>query len=349
MKIKYLLFLTIFFAASQQMKAQVVINGTAYPIIGAGTGSPFDAGINYYGFDTSVGLFGGDVYLFRRDNYWYIAQRGLGVMESANVYLQWRTVNQYPTNFPPDCALWQNYPAVSSPGVLWVGYPTATPTVPTGVTQNINISGTTVSAGPGTSTATFPQYIDLSTKSTNDILTFGNNPGRLLYNICDNAIQYNDGLAWKSVWPNKMNYPINLNQALEFGNANTQIVGRNPMSLSNQIAFKTDNKDRLVLEKDNTSNFSAINLKSSISVPYALKTTNYTISEDDHIVVFQGTTVQTFTLPTPSAVRGRLLIIANITTLNLNLSHNVIGLGTVVPPGQRVSILSINTDWLKVN
>jgi hypothetical protein len=348
MKFKHLLFLTLFFAASQQMKAQVVINGIAYPILGAGTGTPFDTGINYYGFDTSVGLFGGDVYLFRRDNYWYLAQRGLGVMESVNVYLQSRTVNQYPSNFPPDCALWQNYPAVSSPGVLWTGYPTSTPSVPTGGTLNISISGT-VSAVLGTSSNLLPQYLELSTKSTTDIGLYSNYAGRILYNICDNAIQYNDGLAWKSVWPNKLNYPINLNQALEFGNAYTQIVGRNPMSLFNQIAFKTDNKDRLVLEKDNTANFSTINLKSSLSVPYVLKTTNYTISEDDHIVVFQGTTLQTFTLPTPSAARGRLLIIANTTLLNLNLSHNVIGLGTVVPPGQRVSLLSINTDWLKIN
>ncbi|MCP9757661.1 hypothetical protein EGI26_21060 [Lacihabitans sp. CCS-44] len=347
MKLKQLLFLTLFLAAIQQMKAQVIINGTTFPILGAGTSSPFDTGINYYGFDAAVGLFGGDVYLFRRDNYWYMAQRGIGVMESVNVYLSLRTVLPYPTNFPPDCAQWQSYG--TSPGVLWSGYPTSSPTAPAGSVQNLSITGSTVSAGPGTSTATFPEYIDLSTKSTNDILSFSNNPGRLLYNMCDNAIQYNDGLAWKSVWPNKLNYPINLNQALEFGNTNTQIVGRNPMSLFNQIAFKTDNKDRLVLEKDNTSNFSTINLKSSFSVPYVLKTTNYTISEDDHIVVFQGTTAQTFTLPAPSSTRGRLLIIVNTTSLNLNLSHNVIGLGTVLSPGQRASILSINTDWLKVN
>jgi hypothetical protein len=349
MKSRIIVFFAIFFGTFSYAKAQVIVNGIVYPLIGTGTGTPYDSGINYYSFDPAISFFGGDVYIFRRDNYWYFAQRGIGVMESGNVYLQWRTVNQYPTNFPPDCALWQNYPAISSPGVIWTGYPTSTPFLPTGVIQNINISGTTVSAGPGTSTATFPQYIDLSTKSTNDILSFSNNPGRLLYNMCDNTIQYNDGLAWKSVWPNKLNYPINLNQALEFGNSNTQIIGRNPMSLSNQIAFKTDNKDRLVLEKDNTSNFSTINLKSSFSVPYVLKTTNYTISEDDHIVVFQGTTAQTFTLPAPSSARGRLLIIVNTTSLNLNLSHNVIGLGTVLSPGQRVSILSINTDWLKVN
>ncbi len=347
MKFKKLFFVILFFAASLQIKAQLVVNGTAFPILGAGTGTPFDTGINYYGFDAAVGLFGGDVYLFRRDNYWYMAQRGIGVMESVNVYLSLRTVLPYPTNFPPDCAQWQSYG--TSPGVLWTGYPTSSPMSPTGTVQILSIIGSTVSAGPGTSTATFPQYIDLSTKSTNDILTYGNNPGRLLYNMCDNAIQYNDGLTWKSVWPNKLNYPINLNQALEFGNTNTQIVGRNPMGLSNQIAFKTDNKDRLILEKDNTNNFSTINLKSSLSVPYVLKTTNYTISEDDHIVVFQGTTAQTFTLPAPSSARGRLLIIVNTTSLNLNLSHNVIGLGTVLSPGQRASILAINTDWLKVN
>ena len=347
MKFKYLLFIVFFLVASQQARAQVIVNGTPFPLLGTGSGTPFDNTINFYGFDSAVGHFGGEVYLFRRDNYWFLAQRGIGGMDYLNVYLSSRTVLPYPTNFPPDCALWQNYNVGSA--VVWVGYPTTSPSVPSGIIRNINITGTTVSAGPGTSTATFPQYIDLSTKSTNDILSFSNNPGRLLYNMCDNAIQYNDGLAWKSVWPNKLNYQLNLNQALEFGNTNTQIVGRNPLNLSNQIAFKTDNKDRLILEKDNVSNFSTINLKSSISLPYALKTTNYTISEDDHIVVFQGTSTQTFTLPSPSVVQGRLLIIVNTTTINLNLSHNVIGLGTVLSPGQRATILSINTDWLKVN
>jgi hypothetical protein len=339
---------------SKTSAQDVIVNGsTTYTNSGTGTGIPFDFGINYYfyanPFPTPSG--GGEQYLFRNGNYWYFAFRGIGIPFNSNRYLVARTVLQHPTSLPPDCALWQRYiPNTIVPnGELWTGYPNTAPTIPTGTFVTYALTGDVFSGGSSTSTTILPEYIDLSTKSSTTFGTYTNTPGRLLFDICDNSMKYNNGTNWKAVWPNLLNYTLNLNQSFDFVNNTTQIIGIKPTSLPTQLSFITNSKTRIILEKDNVTNFSNINLKSSIGVGYTSKTTSYTIADDDYVVIFTGGTSQTFTLPNPSLSLGRTLILVNTSPNNLALSPAITGLGLTLNTGQNATILSIDTSWIKIN
>jgi hypothetical protein len=329
--------------------AQVWVDGVAYPLSGTGSGGASDVGTPHFSFDSSPFLVGGWKYLSRKDGYWYLYFTGFGPINYNTYYLYARTVVAYPsvTN-PPDCASWQLYYHPSG-GFPWSGYPTATPTPPNGGVVSINISGTVSSAGPGTSTQIYPQYIDLSTKTSTDIASYSNYGGRLLYNICDNAMVYNNGAAWKSVWPNNQNYTVNLNQNIEFGSPNTAMFSSSTGSGINQLVLKSNNTNRIVLEKNGFQEFTQINLKGSVSVPIKTISSSYSVLDSDYTLIYNGSGGQTITLPTASDSNGRLLIVSNISASTVMTSSSVTGLGLSIAAGQNIQMISDGTNWIKIN
>ncbi|MGL4632634.1 MAG: hypothetical protein ACRCVT_15630, partial [Leadbetterella sp.] len=288
-KILLILFTSLIYG---NIQAQVIVNGTeTYPLTGTGSaGTSFDLGTNIFSYDSAPSLVGGFKYIARKGDYWFIFSQGLGMIYSGTIFLTARTVNPYPgTINPPDCAQWQTYVVTPpSPGYEWVGYSSTFPDIPNGTIVQYNLTGMVTSAGPGTSTQILAPYIDLSTKSSTDIATYSNFGGRLLYNLCENAISFNNGSAWKNVWPNNLDYAINHDQKLVFGPNNSQIFGKSVFvggTNQTQLILKTNNVDRIVLENDGSQNSSKINLKSSVSVPISQITSNYTVADNDYTLI----------------------------------------------------------------
>lgn len=346
---KYILAIVALIIFQSSVFAQVWVNGVEYPFSGTGSGGASDVGTPNFSFDGSPMLVGGWKYLSRKDGYWYLYNTGFGPINSSNYYLYARTVLPYLSVVnPPDCASWQLYysPSGSFP---WSGYPSATPVAPTGAVVSINITGMVSSAGPGTSSQVYPQYLELSTKTSTDIASYTNYGGRLLYNICDNSMVYNNGAAWKAVWPNNQDYLVNLNQNLNFASSNTAIYSASTSSGVNQLFLKSNNTNRLVLERNGFQEFAQINMKGSISVPIRTITSSYSIVDSDYTLIYNGSSGQTITLPVASNSTGRLVFISNISSSTVLVSSSVVGLGSNIGVGQNIQMISDGTNWIKIN
>jgi hypothetical protein len=329
--------------------AQIVVFGNTHIFSGTGTGTTVDLGTNIFAYDFSPGP-GGVRSIFRRDNYWYIVFTGLGLSESSKTYYSYRTVNQHPTINPPECVKWQSYVSTfMSPGYQWVGYPSSLPSPPNGLVTDVLMTGPSVGVSPATSTTINPNFIDLANKNPTDITLIPNAPGRVLFNLCTESIQFNTGSTWKSVWPSYENYELNQSQALNFGDANTQIFGTNAYGPT-QLKFKANATEKLVLGKDPIYDFSIINLKGSISVPVNTISVDFVLGDDHHTLIHVGTLTHTVTLPNPLSSRGRQYTIANPSSAILSFTpYTIIGLGTSLSPGQNVTMVCDGSGWYKVN
>jgi len=334
--------------------AQVWVNGEEYPFTGTSSGPNFDLGTPMFSYDAAPTLVGGVRLLARKGGYWYLYYTGVGITYGFTYFLMARTTApQTDPNLlgPPDCAQWQLYSAsMGSPGYFWTGYPTSTPPAPNGNVITYNISGTlVVSAGTGTSTVVQPEYLDLSTKTSSTIASYSNQAGRLLYNICDNVMVYNNGSAWKQVWPHNGDYPVNLNQKFNFGSLNTSIFSRSVFSNPDQLVLKSNNIDRVVLEKDNYSTYSKINLKGSVGVSVFIVFAGHAINDENYAVIYKGPGGDLITLPNPSTSTGRILVIANTSSGVLNFTPTMVNAGSSINANQSVQIISDGTNWIKIN
>jgi hypothetical protein len=328
--------------------SQVTVFGQSHAFSGTGSGSPYDLGTNIFTFDTFVGP-GGFRTIFRKNNYWYVVVTGIGISISGNTYYTARTVNQHSTISPPDCAEWQGYVTGVPIGYQWPGFPTTAPADPNGSIFILPFTGPSVSILPSSASTLFPDFIDLSNKSSSFISTIPNQSGRVLYNTCEEAIQFNNGTSWKSVWPHFSDYYLNPNQGFIFGDSNTQIYSDNS-SATNQLVFKTGGTTKLTIGKAGFSNTSSFNFKSSIATPVATISTDYILTDDDYIIIHTGTLPHIITLPGASGVLGRQYIISNPSTGSLTFaSTTIVGLGSTLLAGQNVTIVSNGGNWFKIN
>lgn len=346
---RILLLIWIFLLMGLHTQAQIVLLGNTHNLAGTGTGTNIDLGTNYFSFDFYSGP-GGVRTIFRRNSYWYIVFTGLGNSNSANVYYSYRTVNQHPTVNPPDCVKWQSYTvSPNSPGYQWLGYPSSAPVDPNGSVIDLAITGASAATLSSGVTGIAPDYIDLATKTSSNLTSIGNNKGRILYNLCTESIQFNTGSAWKSVWPSFENYNLNQNQALNFGNANTQIFGSNTYG-GTQLKVKINAIERIVLGTDPAANFSLINFIGSVSTPVASTNLDFIMDVEHHTLIHTGGTAHTVTLPSPLSSKGRQYIIANPSTALLSFTpYSIVGLGSSLAAGQNVTLVSDGSSWYKIN
>ncbi len=308
-----------------------------------------DVGTNIYYYDMFSGP-GGARTIFRRNNYWYMVYTGYGISDYLNIYYENRTVHQHPTINPPDCATWQRYVSAPSPlGYQWIGFPGSAPALPNGSISTIPISGSSVGINPSSSPVIGSNFIDLANQNLTEIGVISNQPGRILYNTCQASVQFNNGTAWKSVWPNFNNYELNQNQALNLGDAFTQILGTNNYGTT-QMIFKTSGTEKISIGKNPVTDKSIINLKGSIGTPVVTASTDYTLGDNNHIFIHTGSVAHTITLSAAFNTGGRQYIIANPSTNTLSfLPTVIIGLGSTLAAGQNITIVSDGSNWYKVN
>ncbi|MCP9769714.1 hypothetical protein EGI22_17560 [Lacihabitans sp. LS3-19] len=334
--------------------SQVNYGGHTLALVGTGTSTSFeDNGSNIFWVDTWAGP-GGTKTIFRRDNYWYIVYTGLGITYYANTYYLYRTEVEHPTINPPACALWQQYVVPFGPyGYQWYSYPSLPIASPNGPIVSLTLTGPSASttALGSTTTVINPDYIDLANKNSVQIAIIPNSAGRILYNTCEESIQFNNGTNWKSVWPNYSDYNLNQNQVFNFGDASTQIFGTNNNGGTTHLVFKTDGVERLVLGKNNSPYTTNFTVKTAIATPVTNTTGDYTLGEDNHIVIHSGTSSNTFTLPNPNPLNGREYKIANPSTGTVTFSpYSIIGLsGGILSAGQNLTIVSDGYNWYKIN